>query len=90
MYEEVKKIIGIAVAAVLAMVALSGCAYANDRDLEGIDWKNPDKIEVYLNIDDHPNIVRMCIGGVGFATTSRINGEDALTRVEAWDAWCKE
>lgn len=49
--------------------------------------KDPDKIELYLNIDQYPNVVRLCIGGVAFATTTR--DFTALVRVPEWDrTWC--
>jgi hypothetical protein len=79
---RIKAIVG----ALTLTAALSGCG-ANQRDLNGIDIKNPDKVEVYANIDEHPNIVRMCIGGIGFATISR--QYNAILRVPEWDAWCK-
>lgn len=83
-----KKIIAFA-ATLVAAVTLTGCSLgANDRDLEGIHYKDPDKIEVYINIDQHPNIARICIAGVAFATTSR--DYSALTRIPEWDSWCAQ
>lgn len=75
------------VAVTAAGLALAGCG-ANQRDLENVPLTNPDKIEIYANIDQHPNIARLCIGGVAFATTTREYG-DAVLRVPEWDAWCK-
>jgi hypothetical protein len=71
---------------VAAMLALAACSSddANSHDIKGVPWKNPDKIEVYANVDGHPNITRLCIGGVAFATTSRDAGQN-LMRVPEWD-----
>jgi hypothetical protein len=68
---------------VAAMLALAACSSddANSHDIKGVPWKNPDKIEVYANVDGHPNITRLCIGGVAFATTSRDAG---VGRVVLW------
>lgn len=75
----------LAVVAAVAL-ALAGCGSdnANQHDVTGVSWKNPDKIEVYANIDEHPNLVRLCIDHVAFATTSRLNGVN-LMRVPEWD-----
>jgi hypothetical protein len=64
----------------------AGCGSdnANQKDVKGVPWRNPDKIEVYANIDEHPNIVRVCIDKVAFATTSRPDGIN-LMRVPEWD-----
>ncbi|GAA4258390.1 hypothetical protein [Dactylosporangium darangshiense] len=75
-----------AVVAVAVAVALGGCSSddANAHDLKGVPWKTPDKIEVYANVDGHPNITRVCIDGVAFATTSRDAGQNFM-RVPEWD-----
>jgi len=83
---NIKKI-GALVGSGLLLVALAGCG-DNRRDLNGVTSKDPDKYELYTNIDTHPNILRLCIDGVAFATTSRQYG-DAMLRVPEWDAWCK-
>lgn len=73
--------------AVGAVVLLSGSSCnsgdANQHDVTGVPWRNPDKIEVYANIDQHPNVVRLCIDHVAFATTSR--EYTSLVRVPEWD-----
>lgn len=66
------------------IVALSGCGNSF-RDLNGIPNKEPDKAEMYANVDGYPNIVRVCIGGVAFATTTR-EAAGAILRVPEWDA----
>jgi hypothetical protein len=75
--------------AALALVAalLAGCQGSNTRDLEGVKIKDPARAEIYANLDQHPNIVRLCIDGLAFVTTSR--KEDVLMRVPEWDGWCK-
>ncbi|MGI5241490.1 hypothetical protein [Dactylosporangium sp. CA-139066] len=72
--------------ALAALLALAACSSddANSHDIKGVAWKNPDKIEVYANVDGHPNITRVCIDGVAFATTSRDAGNNFM-RVPEWD-----
>jgi hypothetical protein len=73
--------------ALAGVAAVGGCQGANTRDLKGVSAKNPSKTELYANVDNHPNIVRLCIDGLAFVTTSR--EMDPLLRVPEWDAWCK-
>lgn len=69
-------------------VSLVACSPGNNfRDLEGIESQKPDLVEVYSNVDQHPNIAKVCIDGVAFATTTR-EGNSAIMRVEAWDRSC--
>jgi hypothetical protein len=73
--------------AVTAMVLgssllLTGCQQL--RDLEGVPIKEPQRAEVYANLDEYANIVRICIDGVAFAMTTR--DHDPLTRVPEWDS----
>lgn len=76
------------VAGVALAAALGACSPGNNfRDLEGIKSQEPDLVEVYSNVDQHPNIAKVCIDGVAFATTTR-EGNSAITRVEAWDRTC--
>lgn len=71
----------------LALVGLGACTPGNNfRDVEGVKSQRPDLIEVFNNVDKHPNIVKVCIDGVAFATTTR--DYQALQRVEAWDRTC--
>lgn len=83
-----KKIV-VVVAAVLGLgLGLGGCSGRNNfRDVEGVASKNPDLIEAYNNLDGHPNIAKVCIDGVAFATTTR-DAQAAIQRVEAWDKTC--
>lgn len=78
-----------ALAALLAAIAAAaaGCQGADTRDLENVKGKDPKKVELYVNVDKHPNVVRLCIDGVAFVTTSR--EMDGILRVPEFDAWCK-
>ena len=76
-----------AASAVAASLLLGACAGNNFRDVEGVESQRPDLIEVFSNVDKHPNIAKVCIDGVAFATTTR-EGNSAITRVEAWDKTC--
>jgi len=80
----VTSVVGVVVAALVTTFVATGCGDANKADLKNVDGKKPDHIEVYINVDDHPNIARFCIGGVAFASTSRAAGENFL-RVPEWD-----
>ena len=74
----------------LGVAALTGAACSpgnNFRDVEGVDSQDPDLIESYNNLDGHPNIAKVCIDGVAFATTTR-DAQAAIQRVEAWDSTC--
>ena len=75
----------------LALAAMAGaCSPGNNfRDVEGVGSKDPDLIEAYNNLDGHPNIAKVCIDGVAFATTTR-DAQAAIQRVEAWDRTCPE
>lgn len=75
-----------ALLAVVAAAALTGCG-AQRQDLEDVTIKQPDKYELYVNIDTHPNVARFCIGGVAFASTSR--EYTSVMRIPEWDEWCK-
>lgn len=66
----------------------TACSGANSRDLENVELKDPQKVETYVNIDQHPNITRLCIDNIAWVTTAREYG-DALTRVPEYDAWCR-
>lgn len=46
----------------------------------------PDSVEVFLNVDMHPNLARVCIDGIAFLTTTR--DLDAVDRVAEWDPYC--
>lgn len=83
-------------------VVLVSCSSAMSRDIDtptelaatsielGPDQLTmgaPDRVDLFYNLDTHPNVVRLCIDGVAIMTTSREYG-DAVTRVPEWDAYC--
>lgn len=73
----------VAAVALLAVIGLAGCE-EQLKDLHGADARDPDRVEVYTNYDRYPNIVRICIDGVAFATTTR--DYEPVMRVPEWDA----
>lgn len=86
------------VAAAAGALVLGGCSdQLGDRG--GEDGAPPDKIldvdyiEVFRNADGFPNVSRVCIEGVAFATSSTGRGDSsggaAIIRVPEWDAVCK-
>ncbi|GAB2470843.1 hypothetical protein GCM10027187_43640 [Streptosporangium sandarakinum] len=90
---------GRAAGAALAVLLLAGCSdQLGDRG--GKNGAPPDRIgdvdyvEVFRNADNFPNIARICVEGLAFASTSSgSRGEDgvanpALIRVPEWDAGC--
>jgi len=80
----VKKVVLVAAAAGLL---LAGCGRDNFRDVEGVPSKDPDSVVLWNNVDGHPNVVRVCLDGVAFATTTRDYG-DSIMRVPEWDSKC--
>lgn len=77
----------LAVGALAALALLTGCSDANQKDVKGVQAKsNPDNVTAWANIDQHPNIVRLCADGIAFLTTSR----EALPaqRLPEWDWAC--
>lgn len=76
-----------------ALVLTAGAAFAacspgnNFRDVKGVSSQDPDLIESYNNLDGHPNIAKVCIDGVAFATTTR-DAQAAIQRVQDWDSTC--
>ena len=74
---------------VAAGLLLAGCSNQTVRDLEDVPVRDPDKVEIIVNVDGFPNITRLCIDGVAFATTTRDASAAAAFRVPEWDtAWC--
>ncbi|GAB1819573.1 hypothetical protein [Herbidospora sp. RD11066] len=83
----------------MAALLLTGCSdQLGDRG--GNENAPPDKIsdvdyiEVFRNADNFPNVARICIEGLAFASTSSgLRGESgvanpALLRVPEWDTKC--
>jgi hypothetical protein len=81
-----------AIAAVAGALLLTGCSNQTVRDLEGVPVQDPEKVELFVNVDLFPNVVALCIHGAGFAATTRDDSAAALQRVPEWDAsadgWC--
>jgi outer membrane lipopolysaccharide assembly protein LptE/RlpB len=72
---------------VLAAALLAGCGSQQQlRGLEDIPAQDPDKVELYNNVDQHANLVVVCIHGVAFVTTTR--DYNAVTRVAELDRTC--
>lgn len=67
--------------------ALSGCTQNQYRDSEDAALKDPDSVDIYTNVDEHPNIVRLCIDGVAFATTTR--EYEPVFLVPDWNDYCE-
>lgn len=84
-----KKHAVIAAVGIASLVTLAGCGTGQQwRDLEGQTQTEPDKVRLVTNIDTYPNIVALCIEGVGFVTTTRddrpLQESPGLT-----EGWCK-
>ena len=82
-----KKITAVTAIAVGGLLLGACSSRDNFRDVEGVRSQRPDSIEVFSNVDRHPNIAKICIDGVAFATTTR-EGNSAINRVEGWDKTC--
>ena len=79
-----------AVAAIVlgvAVLSTAACGSNNFRDVEGVPSKDPDSISLWSNVDGNPNIVRVCLDGVAFATTNRPDF-GSIMRVPEWDERC--
>lgn len=77
-------------AVAVAVLMLAGCGTGQQwRDLEGQTQTEPDKVRLVTNVDTYPNIVALCIEGVGFVTTTRddrpLQESPGLT-----EKWCAE
>ena len=88
MYLKGKHIVLLAVAIVAAGFMLTGCDLgsdnANQHDVDNVKWQTPPALEVWANVDDHPNVAVLCIHGVAFVTTSRTAGNNFM-RVPEFD-----
>lgn len=86
-----------ATTAALSVLTLAGCS-AQLGDRGGQQGSPVDKlgdvdfIEVWRNADQFPNVARVCVDGIGLATTSTGRGESGgatpLARVAEWDVFC--
>ena len=87
---KLSKRAAIAGTAAMAAVLLAGCEAQQWRDLENQTQTEPDKVRLITNVDGYPNVVALCIEGVGFATTTR-DSLGAIQRVPEWnEGWCAE
>ena len=84
---------GVASAGVV-LLSVAACSNQTVRDLEGVPVNDPDKVELFVNVDQFPNATVLCIHGEGFITTSRDQSPAALQHIPAWSAktegWCGE
>jgi len=78
-----------AIAAVLLVGSLAAACDSmnNFRDVEGTKSQDADEYTLWNNLDQFPNIVRVCTDGVAWATTTR--DYVAMVRVPEWDEHCK-
>ena len=65
--------LGIASGVVLLFTMGAGCSIQPQqvRDLENVPVQEPEKTELYASVDKFPNVVAMCIHGVGFVSITR-------------------
>lgn len=88
----------------VAVLVLGACTTAMSRDInlphsfadvsvefdEGqVDVTLADHYDVFYNMDQHPNLVRVCVDGVAVMTTTREYG-DAVTLVPEWNEYCAQ
>lgn len=81
---------GAAVAGAIVCTALvSACGSGNPQadDLQNVPPSYPNYAAIYMNVDGFPNVVELCVNGIGFATTTR-EAAGAIMRVPEWDAFC--
>ena len=64
---------------------------AGDIVPEDFEARSPDKVTVFLNVQSHPSIIRVCLDGLAFRTVSDHYAglaTPAVDRVPEWDAHC--
>lgn len=65
---------------------------SGDATPETYEARTPELLIVYLNVDNHPTIVKLCIDGVAFRTISSLHSggieSGAVARVPEWDGDC--
>lgn len=81
------KKVGLAALAIATVLGLGACNWgsddANKKDVLNVPGLKPDKLEVFTNVDGHPNIAVLCIHKVAWVTTTRIG--ESLQRVPEYD-----
>lgn len=76
--------------ALLPLVALgaAACTGTSFRDYEGGEVRDPNSVAAFTNVDGYPNVVKICIDDVAFATTTRPDF-GSIMRVPEWDDDCE-
>lgn len=89
-----------AIIVALALV-IAGCSSATTRDIDTetawfetsieltpdrLSVQTPDQVDIFLNLDGHPNLARLCIEGLGFLTST--SEFKAWERMPEWDDYC--
>lgn len=72
----------------LSGVSACGAGHPQLNDLQNVNPSYPNYAGLYMNVDNFPNIVMLCINGAGFATTTRDNSASAAFLVPEWDKFC--
>jgi hypothetical protein len=75
-------------AAMLVMVVACGSGTPQNDDLQNVPPSYPNYAALYINVDGYPNVVELCINGIGVMTTQR-SGLAAAQHIPEWDAFCK-
>lgn len=78
-------------AVLLGITIFAGCSGQQQqvRDLKGVSVTDPDKARMVVNVDQYPNVVALCIEGVGFITTTR-NDRPIQESPGLTESWCKQ
>lgn len=72
------------------LLGAPSCSQQQVRDLEGVPVEQPDKVALIANVDQYPNVVALCIKGVGFVSTTR-DGQAALHESPGLtQKWCAQ
>lgn len=102
-----KKRAGLLASVLLALGILTACEDGKDAGKADLDQPkipdriipkdfealSPDKVTVFLNIDTHPTVVRLCLDGLAWRTVSDAHSDlatPAVDRVPEWDSICEE
>lgn len=79
-----------AASAVVLTLSLVACSNQTVRDLENVPAQDPEKVELFVNVDQFPNLTVLCVHGVGFVTTTR-DGQSALQESPGLtEKWCAQ
>lgn len=88
--KQMRVILGMLSALVL-LFAIAACSAQPQqiRDLKGIPVTDPDKARLVTNVDQYPNVVAICIEGVGYITTTR-NDRPIQESPGLTESWCRQ